>query len=212
MSDNHETVTVELSGQQRSVTVEQGGQGGSGEAGVSAAARDVSMSRTDIPIASEDGIGGVRIGEGLRMDGDVLNVDFPGDSTKYLQGDGEWSTPPDSEVEIVTVGSNVTLPLIAADHRNLWTGKKTKAVVMYTVAKRPVLEMATGQLSAASFRGDGADLENLNASQLKSGTIESERLPLATTTFRGAMSPQDKQLLDSLVARVEALEAKLNGD
>lgn len=230
MTENHETVTVELSGQQQSVTVEQGGQGGSGETGVVAAARDVSMSEIDIPVASEESLGGVKVGRGLAMDGEALGVNFPEDGTKFLRGDGEWSDVMDERIGIAIISNHNVYPILCADRNASRTGDKVGGTMMYNQAFRPVLNMATGTIYAVAFSGSGADLKNLNGSEIKSGQIRPERieslpaskiasgtldparLPLATQYAAGAMSAEDKTLIQNLLERVAALEARLNGD
>lgn len=209
MPDNHEDVSVEVTGQQQSVTVGQEGQGGSGTIDVSAAARDVSL--IDIPVATRESLGGVIVGDGLIIENGLLGIDFPNENSKFLRGDNSWETPEDPTVEIITSDSESSLPLIVADHSALWTGRKTRAVVMYTSHMRPRVHMMTGVVSATGFAGKGDGLSNLNASELKSGTVPPDRLPLASQYERGAMSPQDKQLLQNLLQRVEALEAQLSG-
>lgn len=50
------------------------------------------------------------------------------------------------------------------------------------------VQPSTGTLRATAFKGSGASLTSLNASNISSGTIAAARLPAATTSAQGAMT------------------------
>lgn len=50
------------------------------------------------------------------------------------------------------------------------------------------IQPSTGTLRATAFKGSGASLTSLNASNISSGTIAAARLPAATTSAQGAMT------------------------
>ncbi len=164
-------------------------------AGIAANANNYSL-----PTASADTKGGVKIGAGLTMTGEVLSADVQsvpvmtgatasadgtaglvpapdsnGYNYKYLRADGSWSIPPNSNDRVsVTYAPTTKASLLATTYIPVDASDSScdPAVTDPDV----YLDTTAGKLTATSFSGSGAELTNLNGSNISSGTVAAARI------------------------------------
>lgn len=147
-----------------------------------------------LPTAGANTKGGVKIGSGLTMTGEVLSADVQsvpamtgatssaagtagtvpvpaaGTNKKFLRGDGTWNTPD----ELVVNGDAPTsLALIGIDATDV---EGTSARTIYVDSVHAPTVASDGTISATAFSGGGANLTSLNGSNISSGTVAAARI------------------------------------
>jgi len=131
---------------------------------------------------------------GQSMDGARGLVPAPkaGEQNKFLRGDGSWAdvSTEDRRVGMV-LEQNKKAYLLASTEAPTNTSQTVTAVADTGV----YLDETAGVLHATSFSGNGENVTSLKAENITSGTINANRLPLATDTSPGAMSAADKTKL-----------------
>lgn len=90
--------------------------------------------------------------------------------TYFYTSDGKWSQIPYDSVKVNGSTYNGTIPVA------LSTGDHDITTLEY--ANNVTINPTTGELNATSFKGNGASITDLNASNLKTGTVSSDRLPV----------------------------------
>ena len=116
-----------------------------------------------------------------------------GDQGKFLRGDGEWAevVTQDRKVEMI-LNKTTKAYLLGTTEEPTRTSQSTTAIADTGV----YLDTEAGSLTATNFYGGGANLENLKADKITSGTLAAARLPDASSSSKGAMSAADKTKLD----------------
>lgn len=102
-----------------------------------------------------------------------------GDDTKFLRGDATWVVPIDTHIGI-TSNTN-TAYLIGSTTTPSNTEQAVNGVANTSVY------MSNGTLYATHFNGIGTNLTQLNASNITSGIIQADSIPLATSTTIGGI-------------------------
>lgn len=153
------------------------------------------LSNYTLPTASSNTKGGVKIGTGLTMTGEVLSANAMGGAsasgagsagmvpapaaganTKYLKGDGTWDTPSDYKVH-ATRGNATDADRYLVTLESLPDGTFGSDVTDVLTAGTVKVNFNTGRLTATSFAGDGSninglDMGNVNKGQLAPGYIQ----------------------------------------
>lgn len=125
----------------------------------------------------------------------LIPAPLAGDQSKFLSGDGTWKAASFSDQHVdVALATTTKAYILGTSTTPTASGINTTAVADTGV----YLDTTAGKLSATSFAGNGANLTNLNASAVSSGTIGASYLPAATQSAQGAMTAADKTKLDGI--------------
>lgn len=192
-----------------------------------------------LPTASSSAKGGVKIGSGLTMTGEVLSADVQsvdemtgatssadgtsglvpapesGDQNKFLRGDGTWAE--DKLVAVTKSSSASSFPLLAASaiHSSITSGESLSSFVPSTAANVPTITPSTGVLAAKTFSGSGGSLTNLNGSNISTGTVAAARIAdlsaskITSGTFNAARLPSATQSTQGAMSAED--KTKLDG-
>ena len=90
--------------------------------------------------------------------------------TYFYTSDGKWSQIPYNAVKVKNSTYNGTIPVA------LSTGEHDITTLEYS--SFVTINPTTGQISASSFKGNGSEITDLSASNIKTGTLSSGLLPV----------------------------------
>lgn len=90
--------------------------------------------------------------------------------TYFYTSDGKWSQIPYEAVKVNGSTRNTVVPIAIspAEHD----------ITTLEYSDLATVNPTTGQIKATSFKGNGSEITNLNASNINSGTISSDHLPI----------------------------------
>lgn len=103
----------------------------------------------------------------------TTNTTSAQESTYFYTSDGKWAQVPYEHVKSEAISTKVNLAATADDKSSTTVVRSTA-----TIDKSGNIE-TSGSVTAGTFSGNGASITTLNASNISSGTISKDRLPLS---------------------------------